>query len=476
MNDVSPKPFTQKQSCSNLHMFKANRYIMRAPRFISMLLLMVLSTTAFPKTTNSPKVAQSSTSLSTTQTNQNEVETTSISSNPAAVNVGTGTGALQRYVEKKLGIKNDHGIEFQGAWLGDTNRLFSGGISNAELSTSNSVVLLNLTVDMEKLARLKGGLFSAQFLQENANNTNGAAGVVQGYNSLPDVPPFNRSELYALWYRQEFFDKKLYVKVGKTITTLDFNNVIKPAPLNPGDPVIPAVTGLIYTPAFINPAVDGIMPGYTNSAYGVTVNFTPVKNWYLSYGIYDGNLASGKQTGLTGPTFNGSYFQVAETGGDWTLGKNHLPGTMGVGAWNQTGLINQGLLSELGASGTYVFGSQRLWYQHPGINNKGISAFYQFGINNSSALPMKKYIGGGLTAFGLIGNRADDSMGIGAIISGLNPKSHTQASETMYQIYYQAKAVANIYLEPVLSYIPTPGDSDNLNPVWAGTIRAIVLF
>lgn len=242
--------------------------------------------------------------MSTTQTNQNEVETTSISSNPAAVNVGTGTGALQRYVEKKLGIKNDHGIEFQGAWLGDTNRLFSGGISNAELSTSNSVVLLNLTVDMEKLARLKGGLFSAQFLQENANNTNGAAGVVQGYNSLPDVPPFNRSELYALWYRQEFFDKKLY----------------------------------------------------------------------------------------------------------------------------------------------------------------------------SSALPMKKYIGGGLTAFGLIGNRADDSMGIGAIISGLNPKSHTQASETMYQIYYQAKAVANIYLEPVLSYIPTPGDSDNLNPVWAGTIRAIVLF
>lgn len=30
---------------------------------------------------------------------------TSISSNPAAVNVGTGSGAIQHYIEKKLNIK-----------------------------------------------------------------------------------------------------------------------------------------------------------------------------------------------------------------------------------------------------------------------------------------------------------------------------------------------------------------------------------
>lgn len=457
--------------------------------FLATILCMVNS---YANTTNLPAHSPTTTKSTTSQhnaskpmppainaadfTNTNAIETTAISSNPAAVNVGTGSGSVQRYIEKKLGIKDNHGIEFQGAWLGDTNRLFAGGITDAQLTTSNSVLLLNLTIDMERFSNWKGGLFSAQFLQENAQNTNGEAGVVQGYNSLPDVPPFNRSELYSLWYRQELFDKKLYVRIGKTITTLDFNNIIKPAPLNPGDPVIPAVTSLIFTPIFINPAVDGVMPGYTNSAYGVTLNFTPVKNWYFTYGVYDGNLAAGKQTGLIGPTFNGAYFHVAESGGDWTLGKHHLPGTMGVGAWHQTGLINQGLLSEMGASGSYIFGSQRLWYQHPGINNKGISAFYQLGINDSSALPMKKYIGGGLTAFGLVDNRADDSMGIGAILSSLNHLSHDRPSEVMYQIYYQAKVITNIYLEPALSYIPTPGSSDNLNSVWAGTIRAIVLF
>lgn len=402
--------------------------------------------------------------------------TSSISSNPASVNVGTGSGALQRYFQKKLGIKDNHGIMVQGAWIGDTNKLFSGGIPQAKEITANSVGLLDLTIEMEKFNGWRGGLFNVQFLQQNAQNTNGQAGVLQGYNSLPDIPPFNRSELYALWYRQEFFNKKLFVRVGKTITTLDFNNVIKPVPLNPSDPNIPAVTSLIYTPIFINPAVDGVMPGYTNSAYGITTTFTPVKTWYLSYGIYDGNLARGKQTGLTGPTFNGASFQVGETGAAWRLGKNHLPGTVGIGLWHQAGLIQQHNLSEMRATGSYLFGSQRLWYKHPGYDTSGISAFYQFGINNSSVLAMKRAIGAGLTAFGLVGQRAADSMGAGFSYAWLNQRATNRPTELMYQIYYQAKAMSILYLEPALSYIPTPGQNQGYPPVWAGTIRAIVLL
>lgn len=422
------------------------------------------------------KASTKSVPTSTPAITDDRAHTSSISSNPAAVNVGTGSGALQEYIEKKLGIKDNHGITGQGAWIGDTNQLFSGGIPDAERATSNSVLLLDLGVDMEKFNGWKGGLFSAQFLQENAQNTNAQAGLMQGYNSLPDVSPFNRSELYSLWYRQALFDDVLFVRVGKTITTLDFNNVVKPVPLSNGDPNIPAVSSLIYTPLFINPAVDGVMPGYTNSAYGVTATYTPVKSWYLSYGIYDGNLASGKQTGLTGPTFNGRSFQVGETGGAWILGANHKPGTAGVGVWHQNGLIKQGNLTEQEATGAYVFGSQRLWYRHPGSDISGISSFYQYSINNSSVLPMKQSIGGGLTAFGLVGNREDDSIGAGVSLAWLNAKSTNRSSELMYQIYYQAKVMRGIYLEPALSYIPTPGQRADLSPAFAGTIRAIILF
>ncbi|TAL59150.1 MAG: porin [Legionella sp.] len=403
-------------------------------------------------------------------------ETSSISSNPAAINVGTGSGILQNYIEKRFGIKDNHGISVQGAWMGDVNSLFAGGIPNAGSNTSNSVGLLNLTVDMERFNGWKGGLFNAQFLQQNSQNTNGPAGVIQGYNSLPDVPPYNRSELYALWYRQSLLDETFFIRLGKTITTLDFNNVVKPIPLSKDDPNIPAVTSLIYTPIFISPAVDGLMPGYTNTAYGLTATYTPIKSWYASYGIYDGNLANGKQTGLSGPTFNGNYFQVGEMGSAWLLGKNKKPGTIGIGLWQQTGLIKQENLIQRDSTGAYLFGSQRLWYRDPGQDTSGISGFYQYGINNSRVLPMRQSIGAGLTAFGLVAQREADSIGAGFSLAWLNQRITNRKTELMFQIYYQAKLFKFIYIEPVLSYIPTPGQSNQLNPVIAGTVRAIVLL
>lgn len=401
----------------------------------------------------------------------------SISSNPAAVNLTPGTGIAQQYVEKRLGIKNNHGINIDGAWIGDINDLISGGIPNAEQWTTNSLLLLNMTLDTQKFGAWDGGLFGIQFLQFNGQATNAQAGTVQGYNSLPGAPPLDRSELYQLWYRQELLDKKLLVRIGKVAPTFHFNNVINPVPLHNENIEIPAVTSLIYTPIFVNTSMLGILPGYYNSAYGITLSYMPSQKWYLSLGSYDGNLANGTQTGLTGPHLNGSYFNIAEIGLSWLLGKNNLPGTVGVGAWHQTGLVKQSpILFEQGASGYYIFGSQRLWYKNPGNTDSGISAFYQYGDNNSSVLPMKKYVGGGLTFFGLIPHRQNDSMGVGTAFSWLNQQTFTRKTELMFQAYYQAKITKGIFVEPALSYIPTPGAQPNLSAAWAGTMRLIILF
>lgn len=400
-----------------------------------------------------------------------------ISSNPAAINITPGTGALQRYFEKLWGIQNDYGIQVDGLWVGDVNDLFSGGVPDADRWTSNSLLILDMNLDTEKSFNWKGGLFDAQFLQFNGQSTNEQTGSVQGYNSLPADAPFNRSELYQLWYRQEFLNKKLFIRIGKVAPTLDFNNVVKPVPLEQIDLSIPAVSGLIYTPLFVNSSLLGVIPGYYNSAYGITVNIIPVKQWYLSLGTYDGNVANGTQTGLTGPDFNGSYFNIAETGFSWVTSKQHMPGIIAFGAWHQTGEIEGSPnLSENGASGFYLFGSQRLWYKDPDIDNSGLSVFYQYGINDSSALPMNKYVGAGLTASGLVGNRLNDSMGIGSALAWLNQSSFDRKTELMFQAYYQAQIFQGFYLEPALSYIPTPGTDNDLKPAWAGTVRAILLF
>ena len=211
-----------------------------------------------------------------------------ISSNPAAVNIIAGTGALGR----ALGLDKESGIRLGGIWVGDTSGILSGG-QNPGSWAFNSLTILDLNLDADKLIGLKGGSFGTEFLQFTGQNTNGLAGAFPGFDSIEAGPPFNRNELYQLWYRQSLFDDKLIFRIGKSVPTFDFNNVVRPVPV--GDPAaaIPAVTALAYTPIFVNPTMLGVIPGYYNSATGITTTFAPIESIYLNYGFYDGNVASG---------------------------------------------------------------------------------------------------------------------------------------------------------------------------------------
>src|SRR5579872_4294253 len=204
-----------------------------------------------------------------------------ISGNPGAVNILAGTGELG----KKLHIPEDSGIRVGGYWIGDCNSLVTGG----KVWTGNSLLILDLYINLQTAIRWKGASFGVEFLQFNGQPTNGDAGVVQGYNSLPGAPPLNRSELYQLWLRQEFCDDKLTFRIGKTAPTIHFNNVSKPVPTDNPALYIPSVTGLIYTPIFVNPTIDGILGGYYNSVYGIVATVAPIKEAYLNLGFFDGS-------------------------------------------------------------------------------------------------------------------------------------------------------------------------------------------
>src|SRR5262249_30760976 len=160
---------------------------------------------------------------------------------------------------------------------------------------------------------------------------NDLAGAFPGYDGLEGAPPLVRSELYQFWYRQALFDDRLIFRIGKSVPTFDFNNVVRPVPVSDPAAAIPAVSGLIYNPVFVNPTMQGVIPGYYNSACGVTTTFAPTKAIYLNYGFYDGNRARGVQTGITGPHFNGYYFHIGEIGYAYHAGPDRMPGNVGLG-------------------------------------------------------------------------------------------------------------------------------------------------
>ncbi len=398
-----------------------------------------------------------------------EISELGVSSNPGSVNIETGTGVLG----ETLGFSKESGVRLGGLWIGDMNYLITGGFKPKNWS-GNNLFQLALSLDSEKLNLWKGGLFEIEFLQFNGRATNADAGAVQGYNSLTVTPPLDRSELYQLWFRQEFFEKKLIIRIGKMVTILDFNNVIKPLPLTDAGLAIPATTSLAYTPIFVNTTLLGATPGYYNSAYGIFASYVPDDRLYVSYAAYDGNLARGKQTGLRGPQFNQYCFQITEVGCAWGL--KDMPGNLSLGVWHQSGKLKIPHVTERGTGGLYLFGTQRLWRRNPGVDNSGIIGLIQFGINNSKTLPMQRYYGAGLTFLGLVPERFDDSFGFGVATSKLNRHLFPRRNEWMYQGYYQAFLFEGAYFQSALSYIPKPGAGKHLSHVWAATARIIALF
>ena len=147
---------------------------------------------------------------------------------------------------------------------------------------------------------------------------------------------------------------------------------------------IPSTSGAILTPLYVNPTMLGVIPGYYNSATGIVIAVLPSEHIYLQYGFYDGNQATGSNTGNKGPQFTGHYFHIGEVGGNRIIGQKKLPGKFGIGYWGQTGpLVTFSNTIENGAQGVYLFGSQRLYWERPGESHDGLGAFYQFGSTNN---------------------------------------------------------------------------------------------
>jgi porin len=428
---------------------------------------------AIPQSASSSTPAASSTPSTSIATLLANADVQPISANPGASNIIPGTG----WLGSLIGLDHIPGVRVGGAWIGNADYLFTGGVKPRTWSF-NSLLFLNLNIDLEKLASIPGASIDAELMQFNGEDANGKAGVLTGYDGLPGGKPFVRTGLCELWWRQSLFDNKIVIRVGKTIPTYDFNNVTRAVPTSDATLQIPAVSGLIYTPVFKNPTLIGAMPGYYNSAYGITADFAPTRNFYFTYAFYDGAVASGIQTGLrTEPVFNGHYFAIGEAGYAYSLSDEKLIGKIAAGGWAQTGeLYAPGGTSQNGSQGFYTFLSQRLWRRRVAVDNSGVSGFLQFGINDSRTMIFNQYFGMGFTEFGLISHRPVDSIGTGLAWTWLNRRYGLRSNEAILQSYYQMHLVGTSFFEPVFSYIPNPGKSSRTQGAVAMTAQVTVLF
>ncbi len=415
--------------------------------------------------------------------------------NPQAAYSFLGNG----YLGRALGLDRNSALQLGGFLIPEFDWLVSGGVEPD--SAYGSLALgLHAKVDLHKALGIPGATWGVEFLESTGGDNNQAAGTVQMYTNLDGPEPRNRQEMMQLWWHQRLLDDKLLVQVGKMNGSGIFNTVLNPVIVDTPWMQDSTISNLFMIPIGLNPTLFARLPAYYNTAYGAVVHLVPTADFYTSFGIFDGNGAAGVQTGMEWlPTFNEYLFNIAEVGYSWRLGAEGKPGRMGLGGWWQTGdLYTPALTTEDGAEGYYLFANQRLWFKNPGINNAGLIGYLQFGHTGSQTAIVNTYLGGGLTAIGMIPSRHDDTLSLGLAYSELNdtpgagvffypdvPSSSADLgeSELMLQAAYQTNFVfgtpANYWtLSSVLaySYIPDPGQRPDLPAAHVLSWRLIALF
>lgn len=395
-----------------------------------------------------------------------------VTGNPAATDLLPGSG----WLGDQIGL-NHSGWRVSGLNMTNVNGQLTGGTIPGQWTSSN-LTLCGLTMDTEESLGFPGGRFGTQFLYFTGSPVNAFAGSVMGYDSLEAGPPRTRTQLYELWYKQDLFEEKLAIRIGKSIPTAGFNNVSRPVQLSDADLNVAAVSSAILAPLYVSPTQIGIMPGYYNSATGIVATFAPNNQLSAQYGLFDGNLAAGRQTGLAGPEFNSYKLHLAEVGANWVLGTEEKPGKFGLGYWRQTGRLEAPSGSVQGAEGGYFFASQRLYYEQPGESNEGLVAFFQFAATDTPVVQTHRYFGFGLTYIGLIPCRNSDSAGFALAYGKMNddPILNLASREVICSSYYQYQVSRNFFFQPNLTYIHSPAASPGLDDVFATSFLAIVLF
>lgn len=131
-----------------------------------------------------------------------------------------------------------------------------------------------------------------------------------------------------------------------------------------------------------------------------------------------------------------------------------------------------------GAEGMYVFVSQRLYYECPFESGNGLFTWAQFAATDSDFIDTHRFIGTGLTYFGPLAGRDNDSAGFAFSYGKMNtdPAADLGRQESISTWYYQYQVNQNFYVQPNLTYISTPASSPGLSDVFAITFQAIAVF
>ncbi|NKF23228.1 carbohydrate porin [Solimonas marina] len=382
---------------------------------------------------------------------------------------------------------SDAGVDLSLGYLSESATNISGGDHNEGAYADEFE--LGLGLDLDKLLSWSGASVRVLVTDRNGNNLNDKAdlGALMQFQEIYGRGSVTRWTM--LYLEQKLLDDKLDIKLGRLPMNIDIAN---------------------YGCDFINLSFCGGLPGYLVSTWynypvsqwGGRIRYDFDSGWYAMVSATQVNpryLENGQSMNVGSPsgTIGGLY--VAEFGSSMRLGASNLPGSFFVGLWRDTADSSDQLLDVNGEpqaltgepakqhdgnSGLY-FNIQQQITSVDGSPKRGMSLFVNFVQADSATSYVDQLLSIGMRYAGPFAARPDDALGF--VVGRTRVSSSAAAaqhiaggeapgSEYPSELYYRAKVLPWLNLEPSLQYIYKPGGVSSNDNLLIGTLRVAVDF
>ena len=340
---------------------------------------------------------------------------------------------------------------------------------------------VTVTMDTEKLIGHPGGTlffdweyyswYNHRFPPDGRFDPVGA--YVDVNTNLIDDDQLKLNQVAQLYYRQQLLDDQLAVTFGKMDANVPFA-------------AVQAAGAFQDSIAMYTSTLNPFIPTYPNEATGLVIEGNVTDSLVGKFGWFDGTTAGlnsvtgqqGPDTGPRGPeTFfhnDGHWLLMTQWDLAWQLDDTR-PGSVGVGAWVQTGLsVTAGSNTDgvRDVPGWYIQWQQILWSPSAAISadGGGVAYFGQFGWSDPDKNPVHWSIETGVSATGVFCGRPADAVGLmfahtqftdnpgiyqSTLPTGL--PGPAGGSETSLEAFYLWQWTSWSYLQPGIMWVDTPG-------------------
>jgi porin len=376
-----------------------------------------------------------------------------------------------------LGLRpklSDLGLDLAVIYKFEVNRTFRG--AKQETVTLDNMDL-RLSVDLEKMAKMKGATMFFYGIGNHGKNPSEYVGDAQATSNIETKA--NGFRLYEAWFQQLLYKDQASILIGlhdlnSEFYTTDTSTLFLNSTFGVGKEL--SQTGAN------GPSI------FSTTAPAIRFRAEPSKSAYLQAGLFNAQAGDANYPSQTKIKWNpgkGMLFiaEAAYLRGREDDGK--APGKYAVGAWTYTRTFDHltqtvpGTTTPLqsNSSGAYLLMDQQV--------TDSLSAFFRYGIASTKTNQYGNSLGAGLVYVGLIPKRPKDRLGFGIarasaggehLANQLSLGNALAKTETAYEFSYRMEVRPGIAVQPDFQIVKNPSLDTVRRSAKVGAIRFELSF